>query len=173
MWILIARVFVAFSVLSFVAPAALAGTVLQFPKDAPAFTFELPDGMQAAYQPDGRLEVTPKDGSLLKGVFQPLPNVSNDKSAVMGLNSLVKLMGPRFLTGAVQYPAVFNEDTPSGVHTMTASAFGIRDGKQSGLAFIVFSKAGRYYELTVSGAVDAMTSFSFPHSFRQTMKLTP
>jgi hypothetical protein len=169
-------VFVAvFEVLSIVAPISIAraGTVLQFPKDDPAFTFELPDNMQAEYQADGRLVCTPKDGSFLKGVFQALPNVANDQRARSGLNQLIRLEGPRFLSGSVQYPAIFDEPTASGVPTINVSAFGMQGGKQAGLAFIVFSKSGKYYELTVSGAVDAMTSLSFPHAFRETMKLTP
>src|ERR1700744_2445607 len=118
---------------------AQAGTALGFPKDAPAFTFELPDEMQADYQADGKLVCTSKDGGTLKGVVLSLPNISNYQGALMGLNRLIRLTSPRFLTGNVQYPASFNEDTPSGIHPITVSAFGTHDGKEAGLALIVFS----------------------------------
>ncbi len=154
-------------------PALQAGTILPFPKDAPAFTFELPDNMQAEYQADGTLVCTAKDGSLLKGVFQPLPNVKNDKDLRFGLNGVIKLIAPNFLTTDLRYPAPFDKDTASGVLTITVSATGRHDGQDSALALIVFSKNGKYYELIASGALQAMTACNFPHSFRETMKLTP
>ena len=150
-----------------------AGTAFNFPKDAPAFTFELPDSMQGEYQADGTLVCTAKGGSFVKGVFQPLPNVKNDKDLRFGLNGLIKVIAPNFLTTDLRYPAPFDKDTASGIHTITVSATGRHDGQDSALALIVFSKAGKYYELIASGSLEAMTAHNFPHSFRETAKLTP
>lgn len=152
---------------------SLAGTLCGFPKEAPAFTFELPDSLEAQYQADGTLVCTAKDHSLLKGVFQPLPNVHNDRDLGFGLNGVIKLVAPNFLTTDLRYPAPFDKETASGIHTITVSATGRHDGQDSALALIVFSKNGKYYELIVSGALDAMTTCNFPRAFRETAKLTP
>ena len=151
-----------------------AGETLGFPKEQPAFTFELPDSMQAQYEANGNLVCTAKDGTLsLKGVFQPLPNIASDKNARMGLARLIRLMGPRVTQTDLRYPAPFDQATTSGVNTITYAATGRQNGVDYALALIVFSKNGKYYELIASGAIDAMTKCNFPHSFRETMKLTP
>ena len=152
--------------------ALQAGTLFAFPREAPAFTFELPDDMQAEYQTDGTLVCTAKDGSLLKGVFQPLPNVHNDKDLRFGLNGVIKIIAPNFLTTDLRYPAPFDKDTASGVPTITVSATGRHDGQDCALALVVFSKGGKYYELIASGSLEAMTTHHFPRVFRDTMRLT-
>lgn len=129
--------------------------------------------MQAEYQANGTLACTTKDGSLLKVVFQALPNVRDDKGLRFGLDRLIKLIAPSFLTTDLRYRAPFDQDTTSGVHTITVAATGRHDGQDSAMALIVFSSKGKYYELIASGALDAMTACNFPHSFRETMKPTP
>ncbi len=151
-----------------------AGETFGYPKDSPAFTFELPDSMKAEYQADGTLVCTAKDPSrAMKGVFQPVLNIKNDKDLLFGLNGAIRMIAPQFIMTDLRYPEPFNKDTPSGIHMLTVGARGRADGQDYTIGFIAFSKAGKYYELIVSGTFEALTACDFPNSFRNTAKLTP
>jgi hypothetical protein len=151
-----------------------AGTGYSFPKDSPDFTFELPDSMQAAFQADGTLVCTAKDTSLrIRGVFQPLPNIHSQKELLIGLPRLIRLIAPKWITSGLSYPGLDTMAMASGVPAVTVSAFGNVNGQSYAIAFICFAKGDHYYELTVSGNTQTMTDLSFPHSFRESMKLAP